>query len=494
MKRSQNTSENIRYAAYGLTGVLFITLIALLVASVFAGKHRDDREAQGTGTDYARSTLSVWSTEGLPAPEAFLTENAENMVCGVNYLFLPENTPGTQQVALLLRLEDGTTRTENATLTITEPCMTWELGTEATAADLLGEDYANAAFTPQLSEITKAGTYTVNVQTEESIIPFTLYAQDTTPPTVTLVESPAFYVLTEVSAEDFVASCEDASDVTFTLSAQPDTSVNGTFPITLTATDACGNVSTYETEYTVSGDGEAPVISGVSNMQTLAGIPVYYLRGVTAEDAFDGAVEVTASEPDGFSIRTAGDYTITFTASDESGNIATETAKLTVLPSDQDADALTEEDVYRMGDAVMHPYVADETLTEKQLARKAYIAVQERMFYKDNKDIKDWHIAAAIALYRGYGDCRNYYALSKLFFDCAGFESLMVEHTPSSQYAAKHFWIMVKIDGEWWHCDTTPRVGISDFFMWTDAQMDRYSARNGNCFARDKSLYPATPE
>ncbi len=494
MKRSQNTSEHIRYAAYGLTGVLAVTLICLLITSAAAGKARKEEAAQGSGTDYACSSLTIWSTQSLPAPEAFLTDSAANMVKDVRYLTFPSHAVGTQQIALLLQLEDGTTRTENAELTITEPLITWELGTETTAAELLGGNYPDAVFVQPLSEIKEVGTYTVDVQTADGIIPFTLNAQDTTPPEVTIADPLSFGILTEVTAEDFVAECADASAVTFTLSAEADTSENGTFPITLTAEDASGNISTYDVEYTVSGDGEAPVISGVTDMQTLSGIPVYYLRGVTAEDNYDGAVAVTVTEPDNFSIKTAGDYTITFTAVDEAGNVAEETATLSVLSSDTSADLLTEEDVYRMGDAVMMPYVEDESLTEKQLARKAYIAVQERMFYKDNKDIKDWHIAAAIALYRGYGDCRNYYALSKLFFDCAGFESLMVEHTTTSATAAKHYWIMVKIEGEWYHCDTTPRVGISDFFMWTDAKMDAYSAKNGNCFARDKSLYPATPD
>jgi len=32
------------------------------------------------------------------------------------------------------------------------------------------------------------------------------------------------------------------------------------------------------------------------------------------------------------------------------------------------------------------------------------------------------------------------------------------------------------------------------FILVTDKYMDNYSAKHRNCFNRDKSLYPATPE
>ena len=58
---------------------------------------------------------------------------------------------------------------------------------------------------------------------------------------------------------------------------------------------------------------------------------------------------------------------------------------------------------------------------------------------------------------------------------------------------AQHFWNLVRVNGAWYHFDACPYCGGNDFFLWTDAQIDNFSALNGNCFERDKSLYPTTP-
>lgn len=496
MQQKQSKSKIILSLAYILGALLVIVIAVLLITSAFTG-HGSPKPADSQNTPvhsgYAVDRLRIWSIEDLPAAEAFLTEKAAGNVESIRFVGEPKKTLGSQQLALQMQLMDGTIRIENTTLVIDDPAITWELGTDTDPKHLLGEAYADAVPEKPISEFMQIGVYTVNIKLKDGVVPFQLTVQDTTAPVVTLVDPLSFYINQELRAEDFVASCTDATEVTYTLSAVPDTSKNGTFSVKLTATDAAGNKSDYDISYTVTGDGDAPVISGTEKMQTLKGIPVNYLRGVTAEDAKDGATEVTAAEPEGFSIDTAGTYKITYTSVDAAGNKAEVTADLVVYDALSDADALTETDVYRMGDAIVRPMLADTTLTQKQLARKLYVYVQAHMFYKDNKDIKEWHIGAAVALYRGYGDCRNYYDFSKLLYDCAGFESMMVEHTPATATAAKHFWNLVKIDGEWYHCDSTPRHGRSDFFMLTDAEMDYYSSRNGNCFARDKSLYPATP-
>ncbi|MBP0988056.1 MAG: hypothetical protein J6S92_07240, partial [Oscillospiraceae bacterium] len=66
------------------------------------------------------------------------------------------------------------------------------------------------------------------------------------------------------------------------------------------------------------------------------------------------------------------------------------------------------------------------------------------------------------------------------------------EDTPKVWYA-QHFWNLVRVNGAWYHFDACPYCGGNDFFLWTDAQIDAFSAANGNCFERDKSLYPVTP-
>lgn len=491
--KQKKTSSTILAVAYFLSAVLIISLLILIAVSVISKKEKN-RPASKSGPDYAMDTLRVWDTQNLPDASAFLTENAKNMVKSARYAVLPEMKIGDQTVAILMQMEDGTVRTENAVLSVREPVVHLELGTTgATPQSLLGDEYEGAAFSQALEEFTAVGSYPISIVSGTDSLPFTLIVEDTTAPVVDL-RSPAQFALgQEVRPEDFVVSCQDAQAVTYSFQTAPDTSSNGTRTVSILATDASGNSHTYEAVYTITGDGEAPTISGLTDMKTIVNMKVNYLRGVTAEDAKDGTVEVTAAEPEGFDIATAGEYMITYTASDTTGNVVTQTAKLTVLPDLSEIDSFTVEDAYRIGDAIIAETITDETLPEEKRARKVYRYVQDHMWYKDNKNVKPWYQSAVTALYNGCGDCRNYYGFARLLLDCAGFENMEVERVCASENESKHFWNLVKINGQWYHFDTTPRVGRSDFFMLTDAQLDAYNAsQSDKPFNRDKSKYPAT--
>ncbi len=497
MKRSRYVHSSPRTktkrTAFALIGsAILIGLCAVLITMIFAGGNAIT--AQTGVLDYAKSKLTIWNGEPVPAADDFLNDNTRSLVESARYLVVPATASGDQNIAILMQLSDGTTRTENAVLTIREPVITWELGTQATAAELLGEEYNDAVLSVSLADITKVGSYDITVRTHGKELPFTLMAQDTTPPEVKIFDKLSFYVHQEISAKDFVESCTDLSAVEYHFSEEPSTMMQGSYTTQLIVTDASGNSTTCEINYAVSGDGEPPVISGVTDMNTIVGIPVSYLRGVTASDTHDGEVAVTCEEGEGFSIRKAGDYTVTFTATDEAGNTATETATLHVLPSiDENVIMqLSETDVLRMGDHIVES-INHEGDDSRKYLRKLYNYVQGHMVYHGSSQRYEWYQSAAVALYQGYGDCRNYYGFGRLLLTCAGFENMMVEKVKPYEGATNHYWSLVNVDGAWYHFDTTPRYKVSDFFLWTDAQMDAFSEKNNQCFNRDKSLYPATP-
>ncbi|MBQ8922734.1 MAG: transglutaminase domain-containing protein [Oscillospiraceae bacterium] len=498
MKRSRSVQSSsgskFKRTAFALVGsAILLGLCAVLITMIFTGGNSIN--AQTSVLDYAKSELTIWNGEPLPTADDFLNDNTRSLVDSARYLVVPGTDSGDQNIAILMQLGDGTTRTENAVLTIREPVITWELGTAATSAELLGEEYSDAVLSVSLSDIKAVGSYDITVRTHGKELPFTLVAQDTTAPVVKIYDTLSFYVHQEISAKDFVESCEDLSAVEYHFSEEPTTMLQGTYSTQLIVTDASGNSTTCEITYAVSGDGEPPVISGVTDMTTIVGIPVSYLHGVTANDTHDGEVAVTAKEQEGFSLRKAGDYTVTFSAQDEAGNVATETATLHVLPSiDEDViEQITEDDVLRMGDYIVQS-IDHEGDTSRQYLRKLYNYVQGHMVYHGSSQRYEWYQSAAVALYQGYGDCRNYYGFGRLLLTCAGFENMMVEKVKPYEGATNHYWSLVNVDGAWYHFDTTPRYKVSDFFLWTDAQMDAFSAKNNQCFNRDKSLYPATPE
>lgn len=245
----QNTKKPVSFArgAFGsLLAVLVLCGICLVIAT-FAGN-----DSVPTGEQYLRESLHVWNTGTLPQPEEFLADGAENMVQRVYYQRMPSGENGTQTVALALQLEDGTTRIETSQLTLEIPEMTWEIGTEVNASELIGPEYPDAELLDTIPPRIYPGDYYVNVRTGGEIVPFILHAQDTTPPAVTFKDPLIFHVGSLVLEKHFVESWDDiCNEVTFVLSADVYTAEPGVYPIAMTATDSNGNGITYDLSYTV---------------------------------------------------------------------------------------------------------------------------------------------------------------------------------------------------------------------------------------------------
>lgn len=78
------------------------------------------------------------------------------------------------------------------------------------------------------------------------------------------------------------------------------------------------------------------------------------------------------------------------------------------------------------------------------------------------------------AAYQGFtrktGDCYVYFACTKMLLDCAGIPNLMVERYPV--YTNGHYWNLVQLNGEWYHCDSTVFKDHPDmYFMCTDDEI-----------------------
>lgn len=158
-------------------------------------------------------------------------------------------------------------------------------------------------------------------------------AQDTTAPVITLSGLQAMTVEAGTTYTEPSASAEDETDgsVSVETSGDVDASTLGVYTVTYTATDAAGNTATATREVTVA-DTIAPVISvnGSAAMSLLARA-AFTDPGATALDSFEGDLTVVTSGS--VSNETVGTYTLTYTATDSSGNTSSETRTVTVNPS-----------------------------------------------------------------------------------------------------------------------------------------------------------------
>jgi len=155
---------------------------------------------------------------------------------------------------------------------------------------------------------------------------------DTTAPVITIIgENPATIAQDEIYT-DSGATATDAVDgaVSVRASGTVDTATLGAYTITYTASDAAGNTGTATRAVNVV-DVTPPVITIIGdNPATVIQDAVYSDAGATAIDDTDGSVDVISSGT--VDTSTVDVYTITYTATDLSGNESTATRIVNVEP------------------------------------------------------------------------------------------------------------------------------------------------------------------
>lgn len=160
---------------------------------------------------------------------------------------------------------------------------------------------------------------------------------DTTPPIVSLNGDAQFIVEQGTSFTDPGASAQDDVDgaVQVTVSGSVDVNSAGTYSLTYTATDSAGNTASRDRTVAVA-DRTAPVVTLTgSGSITLDADATYLEAGANATDSVDGVLAVTITGSVGSA---AGEYRITYSATDEANNTGTLQRIITVLASESPVD------------------------------------------------------------------------------------------------------------------------------------------------------------
>jgi uncharacterized protein YjbI with pentapeptide repeats len=229
------------------------------------------------------------------------------------------------------------------------------LGGTYTDAGATALDNVDGAITPIVTgsvDATTLGSYTItytatdaagNIATATRTVDVILV--DTTAPTITILGNNPETVTVGGTYTDAGATAVDNVDgvVTPIATGLVDTTTIGAYTITYTATDAAGNIATATRTVTVTAgpvDTLAPVITilGANPAAVILG-GTYTDAGATALDNVDGAITpVVVSTVDE---TTLGSYTITYTATDAAGNVATATRTVDVILVDTTAPVIT---------------------------------------------------------------------------------------------------------------------------------------------------------
>jgi len=207
------------------------------------------------------------------------------------------------------------------------------------AANVTASDTCDANAVVTLSSATNSGacaqSYTIvrtwtatdaggNTSTAQQSIT----VQDTTAPVISLTDAASLTIECHVGFTDPGVSANDgcAGVTTVNTIGSVDSNTAGDYTLTYSATDPCGNNSTATRVVHVS-DTAAPTITANVGATTLCTGGSYSDPGATAGDTCGSVTVVTNGAVNG---SIAGDYTITYTATDASGNNASATRVVTV--------------------------------------------------------------------------------------------------------------------------------------------------------------------
>ena len=316
----------------------------------------------------------------------------------------------------------------------------------------------------------------------------TLRVQDTIPPTATPknLEVPVGMTITP---EDFISECYDITAVTSVFLTTPDTSATGVTTVNIRITDLGGNSTDISATLTVYDDTEAPVITGTRDLSFYTGEMASYREGIKVKDDQDPdpSLAIDSSEVD---LDTPGIYNVTYTATDSHGNSSSVTVKVTVIekPSDPENEAKLRQ---KADDLLEKLDVSGMNVLDK--AYTIFIWVRTNIPWLSGRVRERDEITQALrGLSGNSGDCYTFAVTCKTLLERAGFEVKFMERHND---IGDHFWLMVKVCGNWYHMDPSP-IYNNQFvcFLGTDEQMKWFSTEiRPGYYDFDRSLYPSTP-
>lgn len=321
--------------------------------------------------------------------------------------------------------------------------------------------------------------YKVTIVADDRSYEPVLHVVDTVAPRAE-VQDVSGYALVPRSAEEFIVSVEDATSVSATFIKEPDLTFIGTQEVELSLKDEGNNETVMTASLTLEADTQAPVISGISNIQLVVGDTVSYKKNIKVTDNCEEGLTLDIDSST-VNLNAEGSYQVTYTATDLAGNITSKTITVTVYPK-----LYTEEQVNELADAVLAKIIKPE-MTALEKVQAIYNYNMSHISYINHSEKINWIQGAYEGLVFGKGDCYVYACTAKVLLTRAGITNMDIEKIPAK---TMHYWNLVDIGDGWYHFDTTPRKDHPTIFMWTDVQLMEYSAQHYNSHNYDHDQYP----
>ena len=277
---------------------------------------------------------------------------------------------------------------------------------------------------------------------------------------------------------------------------EPDLSQGGSFMVGVRLTDTSGNYSVVDVPFSIVKDTQAPAIIGTHDIDVMVDSDsIDYSEGIAVTDDFCDKPTLVIDDSQ-VNLSVVGDYPLTFTATDDVGNSTSVTVKVHVIIIDNAEMTSAEtqayvEEAYRMAEEILDEILWRED-TEVEKAMKIFYWVHKNIsFMLSTPQYDNWAVAAINTFTKRYSSCYGTWACCKAMLDVAGIENICVVRERRNDWDNWHYWCLVKLNGEWWHCDAqkyfndyTPKGYFC--FMMNDYEI--IHAPTNHDFAED--MYP----
>ena len=384
-----------------------------------------------------------------------------------------------------------------------------EAGNQIRIQDFFESCPSDARFVTDISNIdtTEPAVYQLKVFYDEAFEKdVVLRIEDHTAPKGIALPKSLYTTWKAPEAADCVGYLYDLSGIAkIEYEEEPVFKEGGDYNVPVLVTDVYGNTARIGVPFTVIDDRTAPVLTGVKDIEfSMDDEEPDFFDGVEATDDYDEDPVILIDDTK-VDYENPGTYIVKYMAIDKAGNSTYRQAELKLTKSTKPASQTTAtvsggEDLSGGGSGGSGGSGAGTKEKAQQLARKVLSGLWGKDDVATARNIFNWvhsHIyyahvpgrpSYAKACYRGFsrrsGDCYVYYACSKMLLDLAGIPNMMVRRYPV--YGSNHYWNLVKLNGQWYHCDATVfKHRRTIYFMCTDKQInDKYHQFNGR-------LYPA---
>ena len=258
------------------------------------------------------------------------------------------------------------------------------------------------------------------------------------------------------TADDFIETIYEADAYTGTILMDMSYAfqMGRSYEIEMRFSDPSGNKTEVLTSIlSYVEDKSAPNIDVPETLYFEIGGAVTYRTCIKLTDNCIGNIKLAVDDSK-VNYNKEGVYTITITATDVAGNVATKNAKVQILPSGTKTSI---EDLNKRIAEICKTIITSDMTTEAK-CRAVYDYVQSNIKYVSSSVGEGYVEIAYNALNTRSGDCASFFSVTKAFLDYLGIENREIRRT-EGKGEGTHVWNYVNIgtadDPRWYHLDTT---------------------------------------